>query len=133
MAAVVAKHRVPIVLMHNWLQGQRPEKADDVLTTLLDELRAQIDTALAAGIPQTQLLIDPGIGFGKSQEQNLELIARLDLISEAFPDLPVLIGTSRKSFIGRVLADDAGTPLLKRELWNFCCAVHVMVSGGSPC
>jgi dihydropteroate synthase len=55
-------------------------------------------------------VIDPGIGFGKSQEQNLELIARLDELIAAFPDLPVLIGTSRKSFIGRILADESGTP-----------------------
>ena len=55
-------------------------------------------------------MIDPGIGFGKSQEQNLELIAKLDSLIAAFPDYPLLIGTSRKSFIGRMLADESGTP-----------------------
>ncbi|HET7286029.1 MAG TPA: dihydropteroate synthase, partial [Pyrinomonadaceae bacterium] len=53
---------------------------------------------------------DPGIGFGKSQEQNLELIAKLDQLIAAFPDYPLLVGTSRKSFIGRILADESGTP-----------------------
>ena len=54
-------------------------------------------------------MIDPGIGFGKSQEQNLELIAKLDQLIAAFPNYPLLIGTSRKSFIGRLLADETGT------------------------
>ena len=56
------------------------------------------------------IVIDPGIGFGKSQEQNIELIAKLDQLVAAFPDFPLLIGTSRKSFIGRILADANGNP-----------------------
>ena len=56
-------------------------------------------------------MIDPGIGFGKSQEQNIELIARLDQLISVFPDLPLLVGPSRKSFIGKILADDAGSTL----------------------
>jgi dihydropteroate synthase len=56
------------------------------------------------GVKRESLVIDPGIGFGKSQEQNVELIARLDQLTNAFPDLPLLIGTSRKSFIGKILA-----------------------------
>ena len=62
------------------------------------------------GVKRESIVIDPGIGFGKSQEQNLELIAKLDQLIAAFPDLPLLIGTSRKSFIGRILADESGTP-----------------------
>ena len=58
----------------------------------------------------SRLLIDPGIGFGKTQDQNLELIAKLDQLIAVFPDYPLLIGTSRKSFIGRILADESGTP-----------------------
>jgi dihydropteroate synthase len=54
--------------------------------------------------------MDPGIGFGKSQEQNIELIAKLDQLIAAFPDFPLLIGTSRKSFLGRILADASGNP-----------------------
>ena len=57
------------------------------------------------GVKHESIVIDPGIGFGKSQEQNLELIARLDQLARAFPDLPILIGTSRKSFIGKMLAN----------------------------
>jgi len=62
------------------------------------------------GVARESIVIDPGIGFGKSQSQNLELIARLDELIAAFPDYPLLIGTSRKSFIGRILADSSGTP-----------------------
>ena len=62
------------------------------------------------GVKRESIVIDPGIGFGKSQEQNLELIAKLDQLIAAFPDLSLLIGTSRKSFIGRVLANDNGAP-----------------------
>jgi dihydropteroate synthase len=62
------------------------------------------------GVARESIVIDPGIGFGKSQEQNLELIARLDELIASFPDYPLLIGTSRKSFIGRILADESGEP-----------------------
>ncbi|HEY0724200.1 MAG TPA: dihydropteroate synthase, partial [Pyrinomonadaceae bacterium] len=62
------------------------------------------------GVQRESIVIDPGIGFGKSQEQNLELLAKLDQLIAAFPDYPLLIGTSRKSFIGRLLADDSGMP-----------------------
>ncbi|MDX6711525.1 MAG: dihydropteroate synthase, partial [Blastocatellia bacterium] len=55
------------------------------------------------GVKRESIMIDPGIGFGKSQEQNIELIAKLDQLALAFPDLPILIGTSRKSFIGKML------------------------------
>ena len=62
------------------------------------------------GVKRESIVIDPGIGFGKSQEQNIELIAKLDQLIAAFPDFPLLIGTSRKSFLGRILADADGNP-----------------------
>jgi dihydropteroate synthase len=73
-------------------------------------LRASINMAERRGVKRESIVIDPGIGFGKSQEQNLELLAKLDQLIAAFPDYPMLIGTSRKSFIGRILADESGTP-----------------------
>jgi dihydropteroate synthase len=75
-----------------------------------NSLRASVHMAERRGVKRESIVIDPGIGFGKSQEQNLELIAKLDQLIAAFPDLPILIGTSRKSFIGRILADETGTP-----------------------
>jgi dihydropteroate synthase len=73
-------------------------------------LRASINMAERRGVSRESIVIDPGIGFGKTQEQNLELLAKLDQLIAAFPDYPLLIGTSRKSFIGRLIADDSGTP-----------------------
>ena len=67
------------------------------------------------GVKRESIVIDPGIGFGKSQEQNIELIAKLDQLIAAFPDFPLLIGTSRKSFIGRILADADGNPAPAEE------------------
>ncbi len=61
------------------------------------------------------IVIDPGIGFGKSQEQNIELIAKLDQLIAAFAGFPLLIGTSRKSFLGRILADENGHPAPSEE------------------
>jgi dihydropteroate synthase len=82
----------------------------DILEEVTHSLRASINMAERRGVKRESIVIDPGIGFGKSQEQNLELIAKLDQLIAAFPDYPLLIGTSRKSFIGRILADENGTP-----------------------
>lgn len=83
-----------------------PDIIEDVTTSLL----ASIAMAELYGVKRECIVIDPGIGFGKSQEQNVELIAKLDRIIAAFPEFPLLIGTSRKSFLGRLLADDNGNP-----------------------
>src|SRR5260370_17174219 len=80
----------------------------DIMEEVTSSLRSSINMAERRGVKRDSIVIDPGIGFGKSQEQNLELIARLDRLALAFPDLPILIGTSRKSFIGKML-DNAPT------------------------
>jgi len=113
IADEAARTGAGLILMHS--RGSpatmhRLPPVADIFEEVIHSLRSSIHMAERRGVNREAIVIDPGIGFGKSQEQNLELIARLDRISEAFPDLPVLIGTSRKSFIGRVLADDAGTP-----------------------
>ena len=82
----------------------------DIMHEVTHSLRASINMAERRGVKRESIVIDPGIGFGKSQEQNLELLAKLDQLIAAFPDYPLLIGTSRKSFIGRILADESGTP-----------------------
>ncbi|HSB26470.1 MAG TPA: dihydropteroate synthase, partial [Pyrinomonadaceae bacterium] len=75
---------------------------------------------------------DPGIGFGKSQEQNLELIAKLNELGASFPGLPILIGTSRKSFIGRILADEAGNlPSPDRRMYGSMASVAAAVMKGA--
>jgi dihydropteroate synthase len=82
----------------------------DVMEEVVSSLRASVHMAERRGVARESIVIDPGIGFGKTQEQNLELLTRLDELIAAFSDYPLLIGTSRKSFIGRILADESGTP-----------------------
>lgn len=99
MKRVVATHGAPVVLMHNWLQGERTVFAGDVMGVMMDELHTQIEMALAAGIAERHLLIDPGIGFGKTVDENLEILRRLGEL-RVF-GLPLLIGPSRKGFISK--------------------------------
>lgn len=113
MAAVIADHKAGVVLMHNRSRpasvkdlgnlGKSYEGSDyaDFMGSIRSELQQSIEIARSAGIQDEKIVLDPGIGFGKSQEQNLGLINHLDeLISLGFP---LLVGPSRKSFIGQVL------------------------------
>jgi dihydropteroate synthase len=113
VADAVARAGAGLVLMHS--RGtpatmHRLPPVADVMKEVVSSLRASVHMAERRGVDRESIVIDPGIGFGKTQEQNLELIARLDELIAAFPNYPLLIGTSRKSFIGRILADESGTP-----------------------
>ncbi len=101
---IVARYKVPVVIMH--IQGtprdmQKNPDYQDLISEITLYFRERIKIALDAGIPQEQIIIDPGIGFGKKSEQNYEILRRLD----EFKTLgqPLMIGPSRKSFIGHVL------------------------------
>ena len=113
MAALVARRQVPVILMHN---RSRPAQATvdpqlggryqnveyrDLLGDIIADLRERVGVALAAGIPRERIIIDPGIGFGKTVEQNLLLLDRLWELRVL--GLPLLVGTSRKSFTGYTL------------------------------
>jgi dihydropteroate synthase len=113
VADAAARAGAGLVLMHS--RGtpatlHRLPPVANIIPEVTNGLRASVHMAERRGVKRESIVIDPGIGFGKSQEQNLELIAKLDQLIAAFPDLPVLVGTSRKSFIGRILADNDGTP-----------------------
>ena len=113
VADAVARAGAGLVLMHS--RGtpatmHRMPPVADIMEEVVSSLRASIHMAERRGVARESIVIDPGIGFGKSQEQNLELIAKLDSLIASFPEYPLLIGTSRKSFIGRMLADSSGTP-----------------------
>jgi len=113
VADAVARAGAGLVLMHS--RGtpatmHRLPPVADVMHEVTHSLRASINMAERRGVKRESIVIDPGIGFGKSQDQNLELLAKLDQLIAAFPDYPLMIGTSRKSFIGRLLADETGTP-----------------------
>ncbi|WHE07488.1 dihydropteroate synthase [Thermoanaerobacterium thermosaccharolyticum] len=97
MAKVVADYGAGIVIMHN----KDVAEYDDVLKDVISFLEKSIDIALKAGIKEENIMIDPGIGFGKILEHNLTLMKRLDELKVL--GFPILLGTSRKSMIGRVL------------------------------
>ena len=97
MAAVAAIHGVPLVVMHN-----RPEpRYTALLPEIIADLQAAIQRALDAGVPASNILIDPGIGFGKTADHNVALLRELEVLR--LLDHPILLGTSRKSTLGRIL------------------------------
>jgi dihydropteroate synthase len=111
MAAVVRAAECPWILMH-W-RGHSRRMQDlahyvDVVDDVRRELAERVEAANQAGISSDRIVIDPGLGFAKTAEHNWALLAHLDVLVGL--GLPVLIGASRKSFLGRVLADPAGTP-----------------------
>jgi dihydropteroate synthase len=112
MAALCAERGATVVLMH--MLGtprtmQRDPVYEDVVADVKSFLAERMDVAIAAGIAEERIWLDPGIGFGKSAEHNLELLRRLAELGEL--GRPLAIGTSRKSFIGRVDGSDAGERL----------------------
>jgi dihydropteroate synthase len=115
LARLAAQASLPLVVMHNRMQPADPayrqqlmqmpfgpaNHYDDIMVELRAELEQSLTLAMSLGVPRWLLLIDPGIGFGKSLEQQLELIGRLNELKAL--GYPLLFGASRKSFIGRIL------------------------------
>ncbi len=113
LARVAAKHNAPVILMHNRSNPASVEvkerlgnayigaEYEDLIEDVKRELMDSVEIARRAGIPDERILLDPGIGFGKTVAHNLELIRRLDEIRAL--GFPVLLGASRKSFIGYTL------------------------------
>ena len=97
IAGVAAETGVPVVLMHN----QEGTEYDDLVPDVIEALRLATESAVRAGIARSNIILDPGMGFGKTAGQSLELLRRLDGLDEL--GRPLLVGTSRKSTIGYVL------------------------------
>lgn len=97
LAGVIAEYQVPCCLMHN----RREADYQDFMKDMLQDLRETISIAKKAGIPDQNIILDPGVGFGKTYENNLEAINRLEHMHEL--GYPILLGTSRKSVIGLTL------------------------------
>ncbi len=111
MYALVAERHVPYVLMHGRgasLDMQARAQYTDVVAEVRAELELRLAAAEAAGIRSDALILDPGIGFAKNADHNWALLAALDRLHEL--GHPLLVGTSRKSFLGAVLRDAAGRP-----------------------
>jgi dihydropteroate synthase len=112
MADLIAAEKVPVVLMH--MQGTpRTMQADpqytDVVREVRDFLATQLYDAMDAGIAPEAIVLDPGIGFGKSLDHNLQLLRGLSIVAAL--GQPILVGVSRKTFIGKILNLDAGDRL----------------------
>jgi len=130
MLSVAAETGAGCMIMH--MRGtpqtmQQPENLiyDDLAGEIFSFFEQQIAELEAAGVERNQLMIDPGIGFSKSAEQNLELINRLD---EFLPlELPILLGTSRKSFIGKVL----DRPEAAERVWGTAASIAVGIVRGA--
>jgi len=104
MTDVAKKARVPLILMH--MQGtpqtmQVAPKYDNIIDEIFDSLQSRIEKAIGAGIPKEYLIVDPGIGFGKTVQDNFLIIQKLNHFHQL--QVPLLIGTSRKSFIQKAL------------------------------
>lgn len=128
MLATVAELQAPIMLMH--LRGtpqtmQQLTDYADVVTEVRDYLAARVAAAVAAGIPRSHIVIDPGIGFAKNLDHNLELLRRLSELRAI--GCPILVGPSRKSFIGAIL--DQPDPKLR--IWGTGAACAAAIAGGA--
>ena len=97
LADLAAEAGVPIILMSN----QRDAPCQNIMPEIISDLQRGISIAMKAGVPEQNIIIDPGIGFGKSFEQNLEIVRRLAELKTL--DKPILLGSSRKAMIGLVL------------------------------
>jgi len=131
--AEVAKRRgVPLILMH--MRGepatmQKGPFARDVMKDVVRGLRGSILKARAAGVRKSQIVIDPGIGFGKSFEQNYELLRKLPELAKL--GYPLLVGTSRKGFLGATLARNGKPAPPEDRLWATAATVTASILGGA--
>jgi dihydropteroate synthase len=122
MLPTVAKYDVPIVLMHirgNPQTMQQQTNYQNLIGEIGDFLATQVAAATSAGISREKIIIDPGIGFAKNYKQNLEIFRRLSALRRL--NCPILVGPSRKSFIGQIL----NQPEAKNRVWGTaaaCCA-----------
>jgi dihydropteroate synthase len=128
LAKVARRHRLPLILMH--MRGvprtmQKRPFARNVVRDVVSGLRAAVARARQAGVAKSQILLDPGIGFGKSYQQNCELLARLPELAPL--GCPLVVGTSRKSFIGYLLGD---APPAER-LWGTAATVALSILAGA--
>jgi dihydropteroate synthase len=110
MAGVIAEAGAFLCLMH--MRGeprtmQHGPRYDDVVAEVCSFLEARLQFAVSVGVAEERICLDPGLGFGKTMHHNLELLARLDEIAAL--GRPVLVGASRKSFLGRILGDEHAT------------------------
>jgi dihydropteroate synthase len=132
IAEVARRHGVPLILMH--MRGepgtmQKRPFARDVMKDVAQGLRASLAKARKAGVRKSQIIIDPGIGFGKSFGQNYELLRRLPELAKL--GYPLLVGTSRKGFLGATVARNGKSAPPEERLWATAATVTASILGGA--
>jgi dihydropteroate synthase len=121
IARLAAERGLGLVLMHN---QDGTEYAEDLMSAVKRRLRASVAVALEAGVPPERLVVDPGIGFGKTPEHNLVVLRRLGELREL--GYPVLVGPSRKSFLGRIFGQE-----MPIRPWGTAAAVTAAILRGA--
>lgn len=126
VGGIAANHQTGLVLMH--LRGtfetmHKQPPVEDILPEVARGFRQSIEKAQAFGVAKDKIALDIGIGFSKTFEQNLELLANLDKLVKEFSDFPLLVGTSRKSFLGKILDDASPDKRLLGSLTSAAIAV----------
>jgi len=134
LAGIIRRKRAALTLMHMRGTPSTMHKgpfASDVTRDVVSGLKAAVNRATRAGIAKAQILVDPGFGFGKTYEQNFELLARLPELAKL--GYPLVVGTSRKVFIGWKLAGGGKeTPWpLENRLWGTAATVAAAILGGA--
>lgn len=132
LAEVGARHRVPLILMHmrgNPRTMQRKPFAKDVVRDVLAGLRRSLTIARRAGVARSQIILDPGVGFGKSFVQNYELLMELPALAKL--GYPLLVGTSRKGFIGATLARKDKPVPVDQRIWGTAATVAASILNGA--
>ncbi|MGC1617618.1 MAG: dihydropteroate synthase [Candidatus Acidiferrum sp.] len=132
LAEVAAKNGVPLILMH--LRGERESMqkrpfARDVIRDVMRGLTKSAANARKAGVAKSQIILDPGIGFGKSYSQNYELLQKLPQLAGL--GYPLLVGTSRKGFLGATLARDGKPAPPEERIWGTAATVTASILGGA--
>lgn len=128
MPGVVSEYEVPVVVMH--IKGTPKDMQKDpvyeaLLPEIYDSLRRSMQSAMDAGIPENMIVIDPGIGFGKTFDHNLEILHRLREFT--LLERPILVGVSRKAFIGKVLENAS----VENRLEGTAAAVAISIMNGA--
>ncbi len=132
IADVAARHGVPLILMH--MRGEPRTMqvgpfARDVMKDVIQGLRWSVAAARKAGVAKSQIILDPGIGFGKSFAQNYELLQKLPQLAKL--GYPLLVGTSRKGFLGAALARDGKPAPPEERIWGTAATVTASILIGA--
>jgi len=132
IAEVAARRRVPLILMH--MRGeprtmQARGFARDVMQDVVQGLRKSVGVARKSGVGKSQIILDPGIGFGKSFAQNYELLQKLAQLAKL--GYPLLVGTSRKGFLGATLAREGNPAPTEERIWGTAATVTASILNGA--